>query len=150
MWLQMPDWTNSEKNIWLQQQYVNSCKKKQWNKKKNRKRCKKKEPEFVCGWKATWLFGIWLQTWVLSDCKRLKCVITKNADLFSVTVKRDKKKKTEPVCNCSYLACVIATSSYVWLQKKRKRKPDFVYVLAKLLGYWNMIAILGSKVIAKI
>jgi hypothetical protein len=35
-------------------------------------------------------------------------------------------------------------------KKKEKRKPDFVYVLAKLLGYWNMIAILGSKVIAKI
>jgi hypothetical protein len=28
---------------------------------------------------------------------------------------------------------------------KKEKKPDFVYVLAKLLGYWNMIAILGSK-----
>jgi hypothetical protein len=28
---------------------------------------------------------------------------------------------------------------------KKRKEPDFVYVLAKLLGYWNMIAILGSK-----
>jgi hypothetical protein len=28
---------------------------------------------------------------------------------------------------------------------KKERKPDFVCVLAKILGYWNMIASLGSK-----
>jgi hypothetical protein len=28
------------------------------------------------------------------------------------------QKETEPVCDCNYLACVIATRSYVWLQKE--------------------------------
>jgi hypothetical protein len=28
-----------------------------------------------------------------------------------------KEKKTEPVCDYNYLACVITTMSYVWLQK---------------------------------
>jgi hypothetical protein len=43
-------------------------------------------------------------------------VIAKAAGLFSVTAK--KKKKTEPVCDCNYLACVIAARSCVWLQKE--------------------------------
>jgi hypothetical protein len=62
----------------------------------------------LCGWKATWLFGIWLQAWVVCDCK--------NCWFISVTAKK-KKKGTEPVCDCNYLACVLATMSYVRLQK---------------------------------
>jgi hypothetical protein len=57
--------------------------------------------------------------------------LQKTAGLFLCLQK--KKRKTEPVCDCRYLACVIATSSYVWLQKKRK--PDFACVVEKLLGY---------------
>jgi hypothetical protein len=36
----------------------------------------------LCACKATWLFGIWLQAWVVSDCKKLKCLIAKSAGLF--------------------------------------------------------------------
>jgi hypothetical protein len=54
----------------------------------------------------------------------------KNCWFISVTAK--KEKRTEPLCDCKYLACLIATSIYVWLQK---RKPDFVCVVQKLLGY---------------
>jgi hypothetical protein len=54
-----------------------------------------------------------------------------------------KKRKTEPVCDCSYLACVIATSSYVWLQK-RKRNLTLSVWLKSYLVIWNMIASLGS------
>jgi hypothetical protein len=39
------------------------------------------------------------------------------------------QKETEPVCDCNYLACVIATRSYVWFAKKRK--PDFDCVVEK-------------------
>jgi hypothetical protein len=153
---------------------------------------KKKTWLCLCGWKATWLFGIWLRAWVVCDCKKLKCLIAKSAGLFlwlqqfgvrdcnqekcavakkepdfvcvvekrnlvvwnmiaslgskwlqktkvchykncwfiSVTAKK-RKRKTELVCDCNYLACMIATRNYVRLQKK---KPDFVCVLAKLLG----------------
>jgi hypothetical protein len=56
--------------------------------------------------------------------------LQKSAGLFLWLQKR--KRKTEPVCDCNYLACVIATMSYVWLQKK---KPDFVCVVANLFGY---------------
>jgi hypothetical protein len=31
--------------------------------------CKKKTWLCLCGWKATWLFGIWLQAWVMCDYK---------------------------------------------------------------------------------
>jgi hypothetical protein len=31
--------------------------------------CKKKTWLCLCGWKATWLFGIWLQAWVVCDWK---------------------------------------------------------------------------------
>jgi hypothetical protein len=37
---------------------------------------------------------------------------------------KKRKRKTEPVCDCNYLACVIATRDYVRLQKKMK--PDIV------------------------
>jgi hypothetical protein len=67
--------------------------------------------------KETWLFGIWLQAWVVSDCKKLKCVIAKTAGLF-LWLQKKRKRKTEPVCDCNYLACVIATRNYVRLQKK--------------------------------
>jgi hypothetical protein len=53
----------------------------------------------LCACKATWLFGIWLQAWVVSDCKKLKCLIAKSAALFPWLQK--KKKKTEPMCNCN-------------------------------------------------
>jgi hypothetical protein len=60
------------------------------------------------------LCSVWLQNLLVyfCDCKK-------------------EKRKTEPVCDCNYLACVIATRSYVCC----KEKPDFVCVLAKLLGY---------------
>jgi hypothetical protein len=59
-----------------------------------------------------------------------------------VTAKK-KKKENEPVCDCNYLACVIATRKNVRLQKK---EPDFVCVVEKRnLVVWNMIASLGSK-----
>jgi hypothetical protein len=53
----------------------------------------------LCACKATWLFGMWLQTWVVSDCKKLKCLIAKSAGLFLWLQK--KKKKNEPMCNCN-------------------------------------------------
>jgi hypothetical protein len=40
----------------------------------------------------------------------------KNCWFISVTAKG--QKETEPVRDCDYLACVIATRSYVWLQKE--------------------------------
>jgi hypothetical protein len=38
------------------------------------------------------------------------CVIANAAGYFMVA-----KKKLEPVCDCNYFACVIATRSYLWL-----------------------------------
>jgi hypothetical protein len=40
---------------------------------------------------ATWLFGIWLQAWVVCDCKKLKCVIAKSAGLFLWLQKKKRK-----------------------------------------------------------
>jgi hypothetical protein len=45
-----------------------------------------------------------------------------------VTAKKRKKKKTEQVCDCNNLACVIATRGNVRLQKK---EPDFFCVVEK-------------------
>jgi hypothetical protein len=59
------------------------------------------------------LGSVWLQ--------KLKCVIAKNVGLFLWLQKRKKELNQ----------CVIATMSYVWLQKK----PDFICVVEKLLGY---------------
>jgi hypothetical protein len=42
-----------------------------------------------------------LQAWVVSDCKKLKCVIAKTAGFISVTAKKKKKEKLSQ--------CVIAT-----------------------------------------
>jgi hypothetical protein len=53
-----------------------------------------------------------------------------------------EKRKTKPVCDCNYLACVIATSSYVWLQKKENMTLSVW--LKSYLVIWNMIASLGS------
>jgi hypothetical protein len=75
---------------------------------------------------------IWLQACVVCDCE--------NCWFIYVPA---KKRKTEPVCDCSYLACVIATSSYVWLQK-RKRNLTLSVWLKSYLVIWNMIASLGS------
>jgi hypothetical protein len=88
----------------------------------------------LCGWKATWLFGIWLQAWVVCDCKTAgSFVIAK--PILCVTLQTHMvifmiaKKRTEPVCDCNYFACVIATRSYLWLQTLT------VSVWLKLLGY---------------
>jgi hypothetical protein len=61
---------------------------------------------------------------VIAKTKVCDC---KNCWFISVTVKG--QKETEPVCDCNYLACVIATRSYVWFAKKRK--PDFDCVVEK-------------------
>jgi hypothetical protein len=38
--------------------------------------CVAKKPDFVFVLaKDTWLFGIWLQAWIVCHCKKLKCVI---------------------------------------------------------------------------
>jgi hypothetical protein len=47
---------------------------------------------FAC--KATWLFGIWFQTWVVSDCKKLKCPIAKSAGLFLWLQEKKKENWT--------------------------------------------------------
>jgi hypothetical protein len=62
--------------------------------------------------------------------QKLKCVIAKTVGLFLWLQKG--QKETEPVCDCNYLAWLITNSNYVWLKKK---KPDFVCVVEKLLGY---------------
>jgi hypothetical protein len=92
----------------------------------------------LCGWKATWLFGIWSQAWVVCDCKKLKCVIAKSAGLFLWLQKR--KRKTEPVCDCNYLACVIANQELCVLQKNL----TLSVCLQSYLVIWNMIASLDS------
>jgi hypothetical protein len=96
--------------------------------------------------KETWLFWIWLQAWVVSDCKKLKCVIAKTAGLF-LWLQKKRKRKTEPVCDCNYLACVIATRNYVWLPKKRNL--TLPVCLQSYLVVWNMIASLCSKWLQK-
>jgi hypothetical protein len=97
----------------------------------------------LCGWKTTWLFGIWLQVWVVCDCKTKVCDC-KNCWFISVTAK--KKKRTEPVCDCNYLTCVIATRSYVWLQKNL----TLSVWLKSYWVIWNMIASLGSVWLQKL
>jgi hypothetical protein len=89
-----------------------------------------RKPDFVCVVeKATWLFGIWLQAWLVCDCKKLKFVIAKSAGLFLWLQKKEKKNWTSVwlqlfgVSDCK--AGVMCVS----------KKPDFVCVLAKLLGY---------------
>jgi hypothetical protein len=61
----------------------------------------------------------------------------KSCWFISVTAK--KKKKTEPVCDYNYLACVIATRSCVWLQENL----TLSVWLQSYLVIWNMIASLG-------
>jgi hypothetical protein len=100
--------------------------------------CCKKTWLCLCACKATWLFGIWLQAWIVCDCKKLKCVIAKSASLFLWLQKR--KRKTEPVCDCNYLACVIATRSYVCC----KKNLTLSVCLQSYLVIWNMIASLDS------
>jgi hypothetical protein len=80
------------------------------------------KPDCVCVVGATWLFGEWLQAWVVCDCKRqqvrlwlqkLFCVCHwKNCWIFYDW----KKEEPNSVCDCNYFACVIATRSYLWLQ----------------------------------
>jgi hypothetical protein len=91
--------------------------------------CCKWKPDFVCV--LARLLGCleydckpgckWLQKTKVCHCK--------NCWFIFVTAKK-RKRKTEPVCDCNYLACVIATRSYVCC----KWKHDFVCVLEKLLG----------------
>jgi hypothetical protein len=84
----------------------------------------------LCGLKATWLFGIWLQAWLVCDCKNyLKCVIAKTAGLFLWLQKRKKELNR----------CVIAIRSYVWLQNL-----TLSVWLKSYLVIWYMIASLGS------
>jgi hypothetical protein len=73
-----------------------------------------------------------LQNQNVGDCLRpYSSVIASIGSQLPLTcVWKKKKKITEPVCDCNYLASVIATRSYVCC----KWKPDFVCVLAKLLG----------------
>jgi hypothetical protein len=175
-WLKKETWLFG---IWLQAWVVSDCKKLKcviaktdglflWLQKKRKR---KTEPVCDCNYlacliatrdyvrlqkknltlsawlkKETWLFGIWLQAWVVGDCKKLKCVIAKTAGLF-LWLQKKRKRKTESVCDCNYLACVIATRDYVRLQKKRNLTLSVC--LQSYLVVWNMIANLGSKVIAK-
>jgi hypothetical protein len=120
------NWTN----VWLQLFGMSDCKKETWF-------C-------LCGWKATWLFGIWLQAWVVCDCKKLKCLIAKSAGLFRWLQKRKRKLNQ----------CVIATNLREWLQPGimcgcKKKKPDFVCVVEKLLGCLEYDCKPGYCVIAK-
>jgi hypothetical protein len=96
--------------------------------------------------KETWLFGIWLQAWVVSDCKKLKCVIAKSAGLFLWLQKKEKNNWSSVwlqlicVSYCNKELCAFA----------KKKKPDFVCVVEKgNLVVWNMIASLGSKWLQK-
>jgi hypothetical protein len=60
----------------------------------------------LCSWKAIWLFDIWLQAWVVCDCKNyFLCVIAKTTGYFC-----DCKRKKE------LNHCVIATIWRAWLQ----------------------------------
>jgi hypothetical protein len=63
----------------------------------------------------------------VSDCKICWFI--------SVTAK--KKKKTEPVCDCNYLACVIATTGC-------EENLTLSVWLTSYLVIWNMIASLDS------
>jgi hypothetical protein len=79
----------------------------------------------------------WLQKTNVCHCK--------NCWFISVTAKK-RKRKTEPVCDCNYLACVIATRNYVRLQKK---ETWLCVVEKRNLVVWNIIASLGSKWLQK-
>jgi hypothetical protein len=99
------NWTS----VWLQLFGVRDC---------NQELCVLQRETWLClcACKATWLFRKWLQAWVVCGCKKLKCVIEKTAGLFLWLQKR--KRKTEPLFDCNYLACVIATRSYVCCKKE--------------------------------
>jgi hypothetical protein len=72
--------------------------------------------------------------------EKTKVCDCKNCCFISVTAK--KEKRTEPLCDCNYLACLIATSIYVWLQKENLTLSVW---LKRYLVIWNMIASLDSK-----
>jgi hypothetical protein len=80
---------------------------------------------------------VWLQKTKVCDCKICWFI--------SVTAK--KEKRTEPLCDCKNL-CLIATRSYVWLQKKENLTLSVW--LKSYLVIWNMIASLGSKWLQKL
>jgi hypothetical protein len=67
----------------------------------------------LCACKATWLFRKWLQAWVVSDWKKLKCVIAKICWFISVIAKKKKKNWTSVwlelfgVCDCNQELCVL-------------------------------------------
>jgi hypothetical protein len=63
----------------------------------------------LCACKATWWFGIWLQTWVASDCKKLKCLIAESAGLFLWLQKKEKEKLNK---------CAIPTIWRAWFQQR--------------------------------
>jgi hypothetical protein len=52
----------------------------------------------------------WLQKTKVCDYK--------TAGLF-LWLQKGQKEKTETVCDCNYVLCVIANNNYVWLQKKK-------------------------------
>jgi hypothetical protein len=65
--------------------------------------------------KETRLFGIWLQAWVIKNCKKLKCLIARTAGLFLWLQKIKRKRKTEPVCDCNQGECAVAKKKKTWL-----------------------------------
>jgi hypothetical protein len=59
--------------------------------------CCKKTWLCLCACKATWLFGIWLQAWIVCHCKKLKCVIAQPVfyefNIVDVLASAEKNKK---------------------------------------------------------
>jgi hypothetical protein len=85
-----------------------------------------------CGWKATWLFGIWLQACVVCDCK--------NCWFISVTAKKKKKNWTSAWLQ---LFCVRDCNQELSVVAKKENLTLCVW-LKSYLVIWNMIASLGS------
>jgi hypothetical protein len=99
-----------------------------------------------------WLFGIWLQAWVVCDCKNNRivcdcknyflCVTLQKLLVISVTAK-EKKNWTSVwlqlfcVRDCNKKLSVVAN-------------PDCVYVVVIYLVIWYMIASLGSVWLQKL
>jgi hypothetical protein len=95
---------------------------------------------YVCCKKRNLTLSVCLQSYLviwnmiasLGQCKKCKKLLgylgNMIASLCSVWLQKllvyfcackKEKRKIEPVCDCNYLSCVIATSNYVWLQKKK-------------------------------
>jgi hypothetical protein len=79
--------------------------------------CCKNTWHCLCACKATWLFRIWLQAWVVCHCKKLKCVIAQPVFLWiqyslCACICRKKCIKHKLLKMSLWL---FATSCYMWL-----------------------------------